>query len=613
MTLRLVEGDPDLVPLAAGQTPLRWQREAMLALRKHLRDHRNVLVSAATGTGKGTLIASLIVKAFRAGKRTLFLVHRDELIDDVMARAMEIDPRLSAGKVKGKQDEWAALAVFASVQTLRGKRLESVGRFDFVITDESHHATAKSYQTIYKRVREVNPNARHIGFTATPFRAAPKGKTRGIGDAFDILCYEYSLQDAISEGALCPIRCVQIETEIDLTGIDPDDEDAAERLVDTPERNDVVAERVIEAAAGKPALVFCVSIAHAQHVAEALITRGAKAEAVWGVDKGRATKIARFKAGQTQILTNKDLLTEGFDHRATEVVAIVRPTQSRGLYMQMVGRGTRRSPATGKTMGTVLDFVANSSTHDLASALDLSKKEHTQRIEIGAEVRHRRTAELCKGCVTALSPAGTWADVVWSGADLDPFDGGYPCDALVLLRAPITPSVLDIVPGVLGVNEFEVLLFGEGSQRVAWYTYDCSRGRVRVAKGETRKDGAEMSVIVLPHEGRWEAWTLRKWTDRSLGVPMPAESADRVADGAHDHVMSRATSAVENPQGFSRDWQREPATERQEAALKRWGLKRERLSRGEASMLLEVKIGMLRIDRARTNLGHAPPLTVVPG
>lgn len=590
----------ELVPLAPGQSPLQWQSEAMLSIRKYLPQYSDILISAATGTGKGTMIASLVVKAFRAGKRTLFLVHRDELIDDVMSRAIEIEPRLSAGKVKGKINEWAALAVFASVQTLRGKRLADVGRFDFFITDEAHHAVAPSYLNVYKRVREINERAKHIGFTATPFRSGRGGKTSGVGDAFKILCYEYSLQQAITDGVLCPITCIQIETHLDLTGVDPDDEDALERIIDTPDRNRIVAEKYREHLNGKPAIVFGVSIAHARNMAAALVDQGVRAEAVWGVDKERKRKIDAFKAGAIQVLCNKDLLTEGFNYPAVEGVLLNRPTESRGLFAQMIGRATRRSP--GKDCGKVLDFVANSATHDLESTRNLGKKEEAQRIEVGAVVRHKRIADLCEGTVTELTGDGLKASVIWKGFGLSDRDGWFPCELLVLLRPPRAESELSIVPSVAGVTEFEVLLFGDGPRKVAWYTYDSStRGKIRVARGQG------MSVIVLRDKvgrgepaqdgtgrdapGQWGAWTHR---DRV---------ADRIATGEYGPVFATACSAVENPMPWDSDWQGDPATERQIEVLRKFNVKREKLSKGEACMLLEVKFGILAIDRAASGGG----------
>lgn len=585
----------DLVPLEPGKKPRRWQEEAMLSIRRYLAQHSDVLVSAATGTGKGTLIASLVVKAVRAGKRILFLVHRDELIEDVMARALAIEPRGEwAGKVQGPTNQVDARAVFASVQTLRGPaRLNQVGRFDFVVTDEAHHATAKSYQAIYRRVRLVNPAARHIGFTATPFRSTQDGKTTGLGAVFECLAYQYSLQDAITEGALCPVVCIGIETDLDLSEVDPEDEAAIEKLTDTPERNAIVVAKYREHLEGRPAIVFCTSVAHAKTLASLFTDAGIPAAAVWGAmpKRARADTIAQYKSGAVKVLVNKDLLTEGFDAPETEGVLLDRPTNSVGLFAQMVGRVTRLSPATGKTRGLVLDFVGNASRHDLATFANLTAPGESQRVGIGAIVRHRRRAELHEGTVVGLAftdpmpdPPPAYpdrAEVLWQGQPQD----WHPCAELVLLREPPGQREIAIVP-VVGVREFSVLLFGEGSgHTVAWYKYEGANGLYLTARAK--------GLTVQMRKVSKEEWVAHERLDEVVSpVAGPGPFADVRA--AAEKVF---TTHGRTPDRFNKDWQRDPATDAQLAALKRWGLgRRTNLSKGEASMLLETKITIARVN-----------------
>ena len=359
------------VPLPPGMTARKWQREAMSAICST--KSRRALVSAATGTGKGSLIAAFAVRVFHLNKRLLFLVHRDELIDDVMARAKAAYPGIDAGKVKGPFNQYDRQIVFASVQTLRGRRLTDLEHFDYVVTDEAHHAIAPSYLAIYQHVESVNPKWRHIGFTATPFRYGGFGKTAGLGKAFDQLVYEYPLAKAIEDGALAPLRGVAVETHLDLAGVDPDNVDRLVKIVDTPSRNQIVAEKYLELAAGKQAICFSVTIEHAAHLAQAFVKAGVNAEVVWGTDPNRAEKIARYKEGKTRVLCNCELLTEGFDAPQTEAVILVRPTGSIGLYSQMVGRVTRLHP--GKTEGLVIDFVGNAAKYPLVRLSDLTTPE----------------------------------------------------------------------------------------------------------------------------------------------------------------------------------------------------------------------------------------------
>lgn len=642
--MKMRTDDPAIVPLASGMTPLRWQVEAMLAVRRDLRESSDAtMVSAATGTGKGTLAASLVVKACRAGKRVLFLVHMDELINDVMTRALEIEPALYAGKVKAKQNEIDRHAVFASVQTLRGRRLDDLGdkdgnvgpagRFDYVITDEAHHATARSYRAIYDRIAKVNPKWMHILLTATPFRNAGGGKTEGLGLVVRRLAYEYSLADAIAEGALCPLRGISVHTDIDLTGVDPDDEEALTKQVDTPGRNRVVAEKYVEHCVSggerseytvqeqvgettesvtrtlitggvrKQAIVFACSIAHAQKIAEEMFKWGVVAEYVYGTDKERTRKIEAFKAGKIDVLCNNNLLSEGFDHKPTGAVLLVRPTQSRGLYAQQVGRATRK--AKGKTEGLVIDFVANSDTHSLASLADLSRPDRDlPRIEPGAEVRHRRDAAKSKGLVESVDgwvsndEQGT-AMVLWKqgSADLgivatEPVE--EECRNLVLVKPPPKASDEDEVvinPTVIGVNEFSISLFGDpaSGKRVGWYTYtDAKKRKHLVARGKGDGESA-----LIQHHGsgeEWEAWRRQGDSLRRVCVGTFAECEAAFAEGSPFAMK---------PDDYTSEWMRKPASDKQIETLAKFGVRREGLSRGEASMILEMKIMRLRIERGQ--------------
>lgn len=638
--MKMRTDDPAIVPLKPGMTPLRWQVEAMLAIRRDLREFPETLVSAATGTGKGTLAAALVVKAARAGKRILFLVHMDELINDVMERAVEIEPALYVGKVKAKLNEIDRHAVFASVQTLKGKRLDDLDRypFDYVITDESHHAVSRSYRAIYARCAKVNPKWKHIGLTATPFRNAGGGKTAGLGLVFPRLAYEYSLSDAITEGALCPLRGIKVYTEIDLTGIDPDDEDAIAKQIDTQNRNRVVAETyvahcveggdrrevvttepvegaedaevteaeitrtVVAGGVRKQAIVFACTIEHARRIAAELVKWGIVAEAVWGLDKQRTRKIGDFKAGRIDVICNNNLLSEGFDHKPVSAVLLVRPTQSRGLYAQQVGRVTRVFP--GKAEGLVIDFVANSDTHDLVSLSDLSRPDaDLPRVNPGDEVRHRRDAAKSKGLVESVEG---WlsndeqgkAFVLWKQGATDlgivavePTEEEVRNLILVIPAAHAKDEEFTINPTVIGVNEFSISLFGEPTKgkRLGWYTYtDSKKHKHLVARGKSKAGQDESAMIRHRDETTWEAW-------RRTG-----EAIKRVAVGSFAECEAAVIDM--KPDDYTADWLRKPASEKQIETLAKFGVRREGLSRGEASMILEMKIMSMRIAK-----GHYAP------
>lgn len=579
-----IDTGTSIVPMQPGAVPRRWQVESMVAIREGLKKYSRILISAATGTGKGTMIAALIVKAIRAGKRVLFLVHMDELIDDVMARARLIEPAIEAGKVKGKVNEVTRQAVFASVQSLHKRRLPSLGHFDFVITDEAHHATAKSYRNIYARLLEVNPKCKHIGFTATPFRSAPKGKTGGLGITFEALVYEYSLSDAINDGALCQVRGLQVETTLDLSGVDPDDEEAVAKIVDTEERNAIVAEKFLELVPDKQAICFATNIAHATHIAAAMVEKGINADAVWGDDPKRAQKISDYKAGKLQVLCNCDLLREGFDAPATSAVLLVRPTQSRGLYAQQVGRVTRLYP--GKDEGLVIDFVANSKTHSLASMHDMSGQGHSrQRIKPGDLVKHRRNSGWGQGDVSEVRD---WVSDDEQGEAIVGWPSGprgdwIPCGDLLIVTKGAEPKEILIAPSVVGVNHFAVSLFS--ANQTAWYIYESSGKKTYVAKGQNNS-----AIVRKREDGQWEAWERVKNTIGGWDAPQ----LRKVGTFGQCEV---AVYVPKEEQGLDRAWQSEPASDKQLATLKKFNVNRDGLSKGEAAQIMELKIMGIEIRK----------------
>ena len=582
---KVPDRDACLVPLGPGMVPRKWQEECMLAIREGLKVNQTVLVSAATGTGKGSMIASMAVKVVMSGKRLLFLVHRDELIDDVMGRAKQYYPAMDAGKVRGTINEVDKQAVFASVQSLHKNRLPSLGHFDFVITDEAHHATAKSYLNVYKRVEEVNPKWKHIGFTATPFRSAGEGKTEGLGKAFKKLVYEYGILKAIEDKALCPLRGIAVETELDLSEVDPEDEEALEKIIDTPTRNRIVADKYLELLAGKQAICFGVTVAHAKNLATAMTEAGIKAEAVWGGDKQRNQKIARYKAGETKVLTNCGLLTEGFDAPQTEAVILVRPTGSIGLYSQMVGRATRLHP--GKEEGLIVDFVGNTEKYKIVSLADLSTPKDQARILKGDEVRYRRNPLLpvtvvleVKGFVDRQEEGDARIEMA-AGWERVARDGWVRTADLVLAvnqEAGTEPGDIEF-PVAIGANHFPVSLFGKS--QTLWYCYESSGKKTFIAKGR-----GKVALIRKPEE-KWEAWLREQEAENQWSTP------ELVKEG----TFQECSAAVNVQTDVDKAWMEQPATDGQMAALKRFKVRRQGLTRGEASQILEMKIFQAEIEK----------------
>ncbi len=375
-----------------------YQHEALDAVeRAHARGVRRQLVAMPTGTGKTVVFSDLIRR--RPG-RALVLAHRDELIRQAADKYRLIDPTADVGIVKAEYDEHEAQAVIASIQTLaRPNRLARIAPdFTTVVVDEAHHATADSYGRVLEHVRAFEADGPLVlGVTATPNRADGDA----LGDVFDEITYEAPLLGMIEAGYLADLRAIQIHVDADLDSVHVRRGDlVADELDDVLRRANApgqVAAAYKEHAADRRGLVFTPSVRLAHETAAALNEVGIEAAAIDGTtdpDNRRAV-LARLRTGWVQAVVNCNVLTEGFDEPSIECIVVARPTKSQGLYVQMVGRGTRRHP--GKDDCLVLDLVGATTRHDLQTAATLFAFEPADLAEMpltAAVARRRRLAAM---------------------------------------------------------------------------------------------------------------------------------------------------------------------------------------------------------------------------
>lgn len=346
---------------------------------------RRQLGVAATGTGKTTIFCAL---AQRLGARTLILAHRDELVAQAAARVREIWPGVNVGIVKAGDDDVHAHVVVASVQTLaRTRRLERLlapfrddtvllGRadpFDLVVVDEAHHAAADSYRTILDGLYCGQPDGPLLlGVTATPDR----GDGKGLDDVFDDIVWSYDILWGIRSGYLADLRGLRVTLDaLDLSDVKVSRGDyeagSAGRALADADAPSAIVNAWREHAADRRTLVFTPTVDLARLVADTYRLAGVAAEYVHGgtpLDERRAM-LRRYHQGDTQVLANCAVLTEGFDEPATDCVVVARPTRSRALYTQMVGRGTRIHP--DKADCLVLDVAGASDELSLVTVPSL--------------------------------------------------------------------------------------------------------------------------------------------------------------------------------------------------------------------------------------------------
>jgi superfamily II DNA or RNA helicase len=587
----------DLVPLRPGFTARPWQTDAARSLATHARlGTSRMLISAATGCGKGDLIAAMMVKAVWQGRRVGFAVHRDFLLSDVYERALQIEPALYAGRVVSRINEPDRHAVFMSLQTVRSPdRVAPVGRLDWLFVDEAHFFMCPSGFSALTTLTEANPSLRVLGFTATPFRAAGNGKTTGLGPMFgpdvgglDSAIYEYSLADGINDGVLSPMEALRLPPLYERAPTDEDGKRIAE-LLDTDAHNDAVVEAYLKHRA--PGIAFCASVPHAIHLAERFKLAGVRAEAVWdsssakdpttqkpiGADKDRDRKIAAIQSGDLEVVTNLDLLSTGFDCRRLEVMMSVRPTGSPGLFAQQVGRVTRLSPETGKVRGLVLDFVDNTLAHNLAFEADLSSPEAKVRtVDMGDIVRHRHSRERAEGLVIRTEEDGRVGIVEWRGFPTD----RHSADDLILIRKRSERETISVVPSIKGLQEFPVLLI-RGDQSTPWYPYRPSGKSMTYTTQAWLPEGEARMHVTLSDE-LWDVWLLvRGQAPRMLwsAGKTPEDAMEWAAGWLHDH-----DGRIEPVKAA---WKTMPSTPQQHGFLRHLGktANLERLSKGEASAL----------------------------
>ena len=363
---------------AVAQELRPYQRECIQRIvESYKAKRRRVLVSLPTGTGKTVVFASF-PRALRMKKKMLVLAHRDELLEQAREKLRHVAPDVTVTIEQAQRHaDPAAQVVIASVPTLgrtTRKRLAALRPEDFsiVVVDEAHHAVATTYRTIFDHFGLFSASdVLRVGFTATPRR----GDGRGLGEIFEEIVYARGIEEMMREGWLCPIAGWRVTTDVDLDEVQVRHGDFVEsqlaRAVNLRARNDAVLEAYSKYASGRRALVFCADVAHAKAMAETFASAGVVARPVWGEmpREARHEALASLRSGETKVLTNCNVLTEGFDEPRVECVVMARPTKSRLLYAQMIGRGTRQHP--GKDNLIVIDVADNSREHSLAGIHDV--------------------------------------------------------------------------------------------------------------------------------------------------------------------------------------------------------------------------------------------------
>ena len=509
-----------------------YQNDAIAAIEAaEQRGVRRPLVALPTGTGKTVIFAELIRR--RAG-RSLVLAHRDELISQAADKLRTVNPAAKVGVVKAERDEIAAPVVIASIQTLaRSSRLARiVPNFTTVVVDEAHHATADSYVRTLEHVGSFSSDGPlTLGATATPERA----DGTALGEIWQEIVYQADILQMIRGHYLVDLRAVRVRIEADLDEVHTRAGDLVAAELDTALRAANAPAHAVAAynehAPGRKALLFTPTVLLAHDMAEAFCDAGIAAEALDGTTATdmRREILERFRTGETMVVANCAVLTEGFDEQSIDCIIVARPTKSRPLYVQMIGRGTRTWP--GKTDCIIIDLVGSTSRHKLVSVPTL----------FGLE-----PAELAGG--TNVSEAVARREQEQAAREA---------------HGRLVAETVDLF----------------ASRELQWIASDSCRFVLSVGDGLLVLHTTDLAHWTVSHVSREHQRTqIAARLDLGYAQGVAEDYARRIGAGA---LVSRTAR-----------WRREPATHKQILALCKWKISaRPGLTKGEASDLLAAAAG----------------------
>jgi DNA repair protein RadD len=379
-------------------TELRdYQNTAVDDIEAALDAGAKVLYVLPTGAGKTVVAAAIVERAVQTGKRVLMLTHRREILKQTSFKIPFEHGLIQAGL----NIDLSYPIQIASVQTLwaRCMRTEKVPlpAAHVIIIDEAHHIAARTWRLIL----EAYPNARRVGLTATPCRS----DGRGLGNYFDLIIEGPQIPELIKLKHLVP-TIYYAPADPDLKGVETRQGDyAINQLADRMNRDDLVGDIVSnwhKFGQRRKTVVFCVDVAHSIHIKDEFVKSGVHAEHVDGTTPKieRDAVLARLASGETEVVANCMVLTEGFDLPAISCIVLARPTKQIGLFRQMAGRGLR--PAPGKTNLILIDHSGAVYRHGLLEdpiewTLNITKRAENPTHETRSQMEISRLVE-CSQC-----------------------------------------------------------------------------------------------------------------------------------------------------------------------------------------------------------------------
>ncbi|MFC6747120.1 DEAD/DEAH box helicase [Methylobacterium persicinum] len=381
-----------------------YQRDSLDALYAYWQDGGgNGLIVLPTGAGKALVIAALTSELLARWPdlRIGIVTHTRELVAQNFKELLGYWPAAPAGIYSaglGRRDTRSRI-LFMSIQSVF-RKVRQLGAFDVIIVDEAHlipRSSDTSYGRFLADLRDLTPDMRVVGTTATPYRLDSGRLDEGDGAIFDRVVYDANVGDLIRESYLSPLVSKATFTQLDTTGVAKRGGDFVPGQLAAAVDHDhitraAVAEMVQFGAERRAWLAFCAGVAHALHVRDAIREAGFTAETVTGETPAgeRDRIIGAFKAGRIRCLTSVSVLTTGFNVPQVDMLALLRPTQSTGLYVQMVGRALRKAP--GKTDALILDYAGCVKAHGPIDAITARGRRRRRRARTARMRSGRRSA-----------------------------------------------------------------------------------------------------------------------------------------------------------------------------------------------------------------------------
>lgn len=394
-------------------TSLRpYQQAAIDAVLSYWADGgENPLIEMATGTGKSVVISTLTRDLLIRwpDMRVIMLVHVKELVEQNARAMLRTWPQVPIGINSaglGRRD-MRAQVLCASIQSVYRAGRE-LGPRDLILVDEAHLVPREGegmYRRLLDDLRETVPDLRVAGFTATPYRLDSGRLDKGDGRLFSEIVYTYGIAEGIRDGFLSSLISKATATTLDVSDVARRGGEfipgALEVAIDKDWiTREAVSEMVQLGADRRSWLVFCAGVKHAAHVRDEIRSRGISCETITGeTSHGERDRIIRdFREGRIRALTNAQVLTTGFDAPSVDMVAMLRPTLSTGLYVQIVGRGTRIAPSKANCL--ILDYAGNVRRHGPVDAIEISSGSAKGD---GAVKEGDVRAKTCPECQTLLA------------------------------------------------------------------------------------------------------------------------------------------------------------------------------------------------------------------